>query len=86
LVADRGRAWQPEHLIDVRRGGGTAWTTGNRLDVLVDGDEYFRGLYGVLCGLGRGDWVHFTDWEGDADERLGGPGTDVGLVLAELVP
>jgi phosphatidylserine/phosphatidylglycerophosphate/cardiolipin synthase-like enzyme len=73
----------PSTLIDLRRGEGTAWTTRNRVEVLVDGDEYFRRLHGVLCTLGRGDWVHFADWEGDADERLCGPGTDVGLVLAE---
>ena len=69
----------PSTLIDVRRGDGTAWTTGNRVEVLVDGAEYFRALHGVLCALGRGDWVHFADWEGDADERLCGPGTEVGV-------
>ena len=74
----------PSTLIDHRRGDGVAWTTGNRVEVLVDGVEYFRRLHGVLCSLGRGDWVHFADWEGDADERLRGPGTEVGLVLAEL--
>jgi phosphatidylserine/phosphatidylglycerophosphate/cardiolipin synthase-like enzyme len=30
------------------------------------------------------DWVHFTDWRGDPDERLAGPGTEVAKVLADL--
>jgi phosphatidylserine/phosphatidylglycerophosphate/cardiolipin synthase-like enzyme len=74
----------PSTVIDRRRGNGTAWTIGNRVEVLVDGAEYFRVLHGVLCTLRRGDWVHFADWEGDADERLGGPRTEVGVVLADL--
>lgn len=73
----------PSTLIDLRRGDGSAWTTGNRVEVLVDGDEYFAALHRVLGALGRGDWVHFADWEGDADERLAGPSTEVGRVLAE---
>ena len=27
--------------------------------------------------------MHFTDWRGDPDERLAGPGTEIGRVLAE---
>jgi phosphatidylserine/phosphatidylglycerophosphate/cardiolipin synthase-like enzyme len=52
--------------------------------VLVDGAEYFRRLYDELCSLRADDWVHFTDWEGDPDERLVGPGTELADVLAEL--
>ena len=74
----------PATEIDRRRGDGTAWTEGNRVEVLVDGAEYFARLYEVLCTLGPDDWVHFTDWEGDPDERLVGPGTEVGHVLADL--
>jgi phosphatidylserine/phosphatidylglycerophosphate/cardiolipin synthase-like enzyme len=33
--------------------------------------------------LGRGDLLLFTDWRGDADERLDGPGTEVGRVFAD---
>ncbi|MEP6660062.1 MAG: phospholipase D-like domain-containing protein [Acidimicrobiales bacterium] len=79
-VEERGN---PSTLLDLRRRTGEAWTTGNRVEVLVDGDEYFRRLYRVLCSLGPDDWAHFTDWEGDADELLAGPGTEVGRVLAE---
>ena len=71
-------------LIDQRCPDGAAWSVGNRVEVLVDGEEYFRRLHRVLCRLGPGDRVHFTDWEGDADERLDGPGTEVGRVFAEL--
>ena len=71
-------------LIDQRCPDGAAWSVGNRVEVLVDGEEYFRRLHRVLCRLGPGDRVHFTDWEGDADERLDGPGTEVGRVFVEL--
>src|SRR5918995_1977564 len=74
----------PATEIDRRRGDGKAWTDGNHVQVLVDGTEYFRRLYEVLCVLGRGDSVHFTDWEGDPDELLAGPGTEVARVLADL--
>lgn len=37
-----------------------------------------------MCNLESGDWIHFTDWRGDADERLAGPGTEVGELLAGL--
>src|SRR5258706_3837215 len=79
-VEERGN---PSTRLDLRRRTGEAWTTGNRVEVLVDGDEYFRRLYRVLSSLGLDDWAHFTDWEGDADELLAGPGTEVGRVLAE---
>src|SRR5688572_22492626 len=69
--------------IDRRRGDDKAWTVGNRVRVLIDGDSYFRSLHEVLCSLGPGDRVYFTDWEGDADEQLCGPGTEIGKVLAE---
>src|SRR6187200_2734571 len=66
------------------RQDGDAWTRGNHVEVLVDGATYFRPLHEVLCGLQRDDWIHFTDWEGDADERLDGAGTEVGEVLCDL--
>lgn len=70
--------------IDRRRGDGNAWTEGNRVDVLIHGSAYFARLFEVLRTLRADDWVHFTDWEGDPDERLAGPGTEIGRVLAEL--
>ncbi|HEX4528066.1 MAG TPA: phospholipase D-like domain-containing protein [Acidimicrobiia bacterium] len=70
--------------IDRRHGGGTAWTEGNDGRVLVDGTEYFARLYDVLCATRPGDWLYFTDWQGDPDEELAGPGTAVGDVIAQL--
>ena len=78
---ERGNAWT---RIDARRGDGTAWTRGNAVRPLVHGAVYFKRLYEVLCSLEAGDWVHFTDWRGDADELLTGPGTEVGAVLADV--
>ena len=82
LTADeRGN---PATEIDRRRGDGKAWTTGNSVEVLIHGAEYFARLYDVLCTLVEDDWVHLTDWEGDPDQRLAGPGTATGHVLADL--
>ncbi len=69
--------------IDRRRGDGRSWTEGNHVRVLVHGAEYFTRLYRELCTLERDDWIHFTDWRGDPDELLAGPGTQVAKVLAD---
>ena len=74
----------PATAIDTRRNDGRAYTTGNLAHVLIHGAEYFAVLYEELCDLKEGDWVHFTDWRGDQDERLDGPDTEVGKVLADL--
>jgi phosphatidylserine/phosphatidylglycerophosphate/cardiolipin synthase-like enzyme len=74
----------PHTDIDRRRGDGRACTTGNVVDVLVDGATYFGDLLATLRALAPGDLVLFTDWRGDADERLDGPGTEIGHVLADL--
>ena len=77
--SERGNPWSE---IDSRRDG-RAWTTGNSVTPLIHGRTYFKRLHEVICELEDGDWVHFTDWRGDADELLNGPGTEVGKVLAE---
>jgi phosphatidylserine/phosphatidylglycerophosphate/cardiolipin synthase-like enzyme len=74
----------PATEIDRRHGDGTAWTEGNTGTVLVDGAAYFTRLHQVLCECRSGDWLSFTDWQGDPDELLDGPGTEVGEVIAEL--
>ena len=74
----------PATGIDRRRPDGGAWTDGNRVEALVDGADYFRRLLEVLGSLAPGDRLSFTDWRGDWDERLDGPGTEVGRVLASL--
>ncbi len=60
------------------------WSDGNLVRLLVHGATYFRRLYEELCMLRAGDRVFFTDWRGDADERLLPDGPAVGDVLADL--
>jgi phosphatidylserine/phosphatidylglycerophosphate/cardiolipin synthase-like enzyme len=74
----------PDSDIDRRRGDGRAWTEGNRVEALVHGATYFRRLVDAVVGLGRDDWFHFTDWRGDADERLTDDGPDLGALLRRL--
>lgn len=74
----------PSTLLDFRRSDDRAWTAGNRVRVLVHGATYFQRLHEELGRMTAGDWVHFTDWEGDPDERLAGPGTEIGRVLSDL--
>jgi phosphatidylserine/phosphatidylglycerophosphate/cardiolipin synthase-like enzyme len=78
-VEERGN---PSTDIDRRRG--TSWTTGNAARVLVDGAEYFRRLYEVLRATRPGDWVYFTDWQGDPDQVLVPDGTTIGDLLGEI--
>ncbi len=74
--AERGN---PATDIDRRHDDGTAWTEGNDGQVLVDGADYFARLApGARASADAGDWVSFTDWQGDPDELLDGPGTEVG--------
>jgi phosphatidylserine/phosphatidylglycerophosphate/cardiolipin synthase-like enzyme len=72
----------PHTEIDRRRGGERAYTTGNLVRPLVHGATYFARLLEVIESLSAGDWIHFTDWRGDPDELLAGPGTEVANVLA----
>jgi phosphatidylserine/phosphatidylglycerophosphate/cardiolipin synthase-like enzyme len=74
----------PATGIDRRRGDGRAWTAGNRAEALVHGAEYYRRLLAALRTLRAGDLVAMSDWRGDADQRLHGPGTELGTVLADL--
>jgi phosphatidylserine/phosphatidylglycerophosphate/cardiolipin synthase-like enzyme len=75
----------PATAVDARRGDGGAWTLGNHVEVHIDGAPYFARLYALLSSLERGDWVQFTDWQGDGDELLVGPGTEVGRLLVDAV-
>ncbi len=74
----------PDTEIDRRRRDGLAYTEGNDVRVLVHGGEYFPRLYATLRDATSGDWIHFTDWRGDPDERLDGPETEIARVLAGL--
>src|SRR6266542_3185478 len=66
-AAERGNA---ATRIDAGHDDGLAYTVGNHVRPLVHGAAYFRRLHEELSQLARGDWVLFTDWRGDPDERL----------------
>jgi len=73
----------PLTRLDEGHPDGTAWSEGNLVRPLVHGAAYFRELHERLEATREGDLVFFTDWAGDADERLTGePGTEVAEVLA----
>ncbi len=61
-----------------------AWTQGNRVEALIHGRSYFPRLLRELRGLRPGDLVGLSDWRGDADQCLDGPGTELGEVLSDL--
>lgn len=71
--------------IDSARAGMDAWTEGNDVSALVHGSSYFEDLVAELSMLVTDDAVHFTDWRGDADERLRDAGPEVGALLGDLV-
>ena len=60
-----------------------AFTTGNLVEPLVDGHRYFARLCAELTATEPGDQVYFLDFRGDLDERLDGPGSEVGTVLGQ---
>jgi phosphatidylserine/phosphatidylglycerophosphate/cardiolipin synthase-like enzyme len=69
--------------LDSRHRDGTAWTTGNRVRPLLHGAAYFAELLAGIRAMRAGDLLLFTDWRGDPDQRLDGPGTEVARVLAD---
>jgi phosphatidylserine/phosphatidylglycerophosphate/cardiolipin synthase-like enzyme len=81
LTADE--RWNPATRIDSHRGPGTAWSVGNDVEFLVHGSRYFATLLAAVSAMRRGDVLLFTDWRGDPDERLDGPGTEIGRVLSD---
>jgi phosphatidylserine/phosphatidylglycerophosphate/cardiolipin synthase-like enzyme len=60
------------------------WSEGNQVELLVHGCAYFTRLLRESAALGPRDWLYFTDWEGDGDERLTSSGPDVAGWLAAL--
>jgi phosphatidylserine/phosphatidylglycerophosphate/cardiolipin synthase-like enzyme len=64
---ERGNAWSSIDAHD-----GRSWTDGNMVTPLVDGAPYFARLAAVFDEMRSGDLLLFTDWRGDADERLVG--------------
>jgi len=74
----------PATGIDRIGAAGRSWVPGNLVRPLVHGATYFRRLHHELCELRAGDRVYFTDWRGDADERLVPDGPAVGDLLRDL--
>jgi phosphatidylserine/phosphatidylglycerophosphate/cardiolipin synthase-like enzyme len=79
-AAERGNS---STRLDSRHRDGAAWTTGNRVRPLLHGAAYFAELLAGIRAMRAGDLLLFTDWRGDPDQRLEGPGTEVSRVLAE---
>ena len=57
-----------------------AWCEGNAVEPLVHGRTYFAALADEVEACDRGDYVFFTDWRGDPDQRL----RDDGPTVADL--
>lgn len=62
----------PSTVLDEHHGGDIAWSTGNLVTPLIHGATYFPRLCEEVEAAKPGDLVLFTDWQGDADERLTG--------------
>src|SRR6195952_2961136 len=73
----------PATQLDRRHGNGLAWTAGNDVAPLVHGAVYFPLLVRCVQSMQSGDLLLFTDWRGDPDELLDGPGTEVSRVLSD---
>ena len=72
----------PRTTLDDLHPGDRAWSEGNLVRPLIHGATYFAELHERLEGTRPGDLVMFTDWQGDADERLTGEaGSEVVEVL-----
>src|ERR1039457_5751908 len=82
LLTARERG-NPATRLDDRHAGGEAWSTGNEVRPLVHGAAYFAELVAEVRKLRAGDLLLFTDWRGDADERLAGDGCTVAEILCD---
>ena len=81
LLTKRERG-NPATRLDDQHPGEQAWSEGNLVRPLVHGATYFAELFERIEATREGDLVFFTDWQGDADERLTGePGSEVAEVL-----
>ena len=59
------------------------WSSGNDAQPLIHGAAYLPELLRCIRRLRRGDLLMFTDWRGDPDQLMDGPGTEVSRVLAD---
>jgi phosphatidylserine/phosphatidylglycerophosphate/cardiolipin synthase-like enzyme len=62
--------------------GEQAWSAGNDVQPLIHGAAYLSELRRCIDGMLAGDLLLFTDWRGDPDQLMDGPGTEVGRVLS----
>ena len=59
------------------------WSTGNAVVAHVHGATYFSRLVDVVSALEHDDQLYFTDWRGDADERLRPECPTVGTLFSD---
>lgn len=80
------RAERGNLATDVHSGAADSppWSEGNLVTPLIHGATYFARLHEELTALERGDRVWFTDWRGDADERLIPDGPSIGDLLTDV--
>ncbi len=77
--AERGN---PATILDRRHSDGGSWSTGNAVEPLVHGAAYLPQLRRAVEAMRAGDMLLFTDWRGDPDQVMDGPGTEVSTVFA----
>ena len=58
------------------------WCTGSLAEPLVHGRSYFEALADDVEACEAGDYVFFTDWRGDPDQKV----RDEGPTMAERRP
>lgn len=73
----------PATVLDRRHRPESSWTSGNDVRPLVHGGSYFPELARCVRSMRAGDLLLFTDWRGDPDELLDGPGSEVARVFSE---
>ena len=73
----------PFTSLDLRHHDGSSWTAGNDVQALIHGATYFPELLRCVQAMRDGDLLLFTDWRGDPDQLLDGPGTEVSRILCD---
>jgi phosphatidylserine/phosphatidylglycerophosphate/cardiolipin synthase-like enzyme len=81
---NRSERGNPASDVQAGADGRSSWSEGNLVLPLVHGATYFARLREELTALQPGDRVWFTDWRGDADERMLPDGPTIGDLLAGL--
>lgn len=79
----RDERGNPDTTVDDRESGREAWTEGNKVSFLIDGERYFSNLVEEFGALDPGDQVRLTDWRSDGDERLRAGGPTIRSLIVE---